>query len=152
MKKSVIAVLSVLLMSACSSEKYITMPDGSKPVLYPADNVMRWPVVDGAHVAPDNTTRIWIDDTVKFEPDVRLGAGVKIGRNSSIGEDTTLLPNVTVGTDTTIRGDVVVGANTTIGNHVSIWGDAKIGAGSVVEDGATVAKWKILPAGAVVKK
>lgn len=150
--KSMIAVAGILLVSGCSSEKYIAMPDGSKPMLYPVDNVMRWPVVDGAHVAPDGTTRMWVDDTVKFEPDVRLGAGVKIGRNSSIGEDTTLLPNVTVGSDTTIRGDVVVGANTTIGNHVSIWGDAKIGAGSVVEDGATVAKWKILPAGTVVKK
>jgi acyl-[acyl carrier protein]--UDP-N-acetylglucosamine O-acyltransferase len=148
-----LAPAALLLLSACSSTaKYVVMPDGSAPVLYPAENVLRWPVVDGAYQAPSGHARIYIDETVKFDKDVRLGDGVRIGRNSSVDEDTTLLPNVTVGEDTSIRGDVVIGANTKIGNHVWIWGDAKIGADSVVEDGVTVGKWRVFPAGSTIAK
>ena len=151
--RRLVASAGLLMLSACSSTaKYIVMPNGSQPVLYPAENVLRWSIIDGAYQSPSDAARITVHETVKFDQDVRLGDGVKIGRNSWVQEDTTLLPNVTVGEETSIGGDVVVQANSTIGSRVKIWGDAKIGAGSVIEDGVTIPKWKVVPAGSTVTK
>src|SRR4249920_1541550 len=64
--KRLSVVLGLLLLSACSTTKYELNPDGSKPVLYPAKEVLRWPVVDGAHQSPSNNARIYIDPSARF--------------------------------------------------------------------------------------
>ena len=51
--KRLAAMLGLLLLCACSTDKYMTMPDGSTPLLYPSPTVVGWPLVDGAHVFPE---------------------------------------------------------------------------------------------------
>jgi len=135
------AVLALLWICGCGAAKYEVNPDGSRPVLYPADKVLNWEVVDHAYQSPAGDARIYIDPTVRFDKDVLLGNGVRIGANSFIDEDVRLFPNVTVGTETTVGGDAIVQSDVKIGNKVTIRGDAKIGSGSVVEDGASIGKW-----------
>jgi UDP-3-O-[3-hydroxymyristoyl] glucosamine N-acyltransferase len=136
-----LAALGMLLLCACSTNKYTAMPDGSKPVLYPASTVLSWPMVDGAHQAPSGRARISIDESARLESGVQVGDGVRIGAKVFMDEDATLMPNVSVGDETWIGDDVIVGSNVKIGHRVTIGGDAKIGAGSVVEDGALVGAW-----------
>jgi len=135
------ALLALLWLCGCGTAKYEVNPDGSRPVLYPTDKVLRWEVVDHAYQSPSGEARIYIDSTVRFDKDVLLGNGVRIGAGSFIDEDVRLFPNVTIGADTTVGGDAIVQGDVKIGNKVVIHGDAKIGAGSVVEDGASIGKW-----------
>lgn len=139
--RRLIAILGLALLCACGTAKYESNPDGSKPDLYRATDVLKWPMVDGAHQSPSSGARIWIDPSVKFDNDVRLGSGVKIAQGAFIDEDVVLFPNVTVGEGSQVGGDAIVQGDVKIGNKVTIRGDAKIGAGSVIEDGATVGKW-----------
>ena len=131
--KRLVTVLGLALLCACSTAKYQANPDGSKPVLYPAAEVLKWPIVDGAHQSPSGSARIYIDPSVQLEPDVQLGDGVRIASGSSIEEDVILFPNVTVGHDTRIQGDNIVQGDVKIGNKVLMRGDSVIGAGSVIE-------------------
>src|SRR5882672_9391778 len=103
--KRLSVVLGLLLLSACSTVNYELNPDGSQPVLYPAKEVLKWPVVDGARQSPSNNARIYIDPTARFDNDVRLGDGVRIGAGAFIDEDVMLFQNVTVGEETEIGGD-----------------------------------------------
>ena len=103
-----IAVLALLSLCACGTAKYEVNPDGSRPVLYPAANVLQWPVADGAHQSPSGDAKIFIDPTATFDKGVQLGNGVRIGAKSFIDEDVMLFPNVTVGQETTIGGDAIV--------------------------------------------
>ena len=138
--KRLVALLSLALLCACSTAKYEVNPDGSKPVLYPAAEVLKWPLVDGAHQSPSGSARIYIDPSVQFESGVQLGDGVRIASGSFIQEDVILFPNVTVGQNTRIEGDNIIQGGVKIGNKVLMRGDSVIGAGSVIEDGATIGK------------
>jgi UDP-3-O-[3-hydroxymyristoyl] glucosamine N-acyltransferase len=138
------AVLGLLLLSACSTDKYMTMPDGSRPLLYPHHTVLAWPLVDGAHQAPSGRARIYIDETARFDKGVQLGDGVRIGANTYFGEDVVLMPNVIVGEETRLDNDVIVQADVKVGNRVTIGNDTKIGAASVIEDGALTGNWVII--------
>jgi carbonic anhydrase/acetyltransferase-like protein (isoleucine patch superfamily) len=139
--KRLIAVLGLLLLTACSSGKYNVNPDGSKPVLYSANEVLRWPLVDGVHQSPSGAVRIYIDPSVTVENDVRLGDGVRIDAEASIGKDVVLFQNVTVGEESEIGNDAIVQGDVKIGKNVLIRGDAKIGTGSIIEDGARIGKY-----------
>jgi UDP-3-O-[3-hydroxymyristoyl] glucosamine N-acyltransferase len=141
--KRLVAVLGVLLC-ACSTGKYMVMPDGSKPLLYPYYTVLTWPLVDGAHQAPSGVARIRIDETARFDKGVQLGDGVTIGAKTSFGEDVVLMPNVIVGEETSLDNDVIVQADVKIGNRVRIGNDTKIGTASVIEDGALTGTWVIV--------
>ena len=72
--RRLIAVSSLTLLCACGTAKYETNADGSTPDLYRATEVLKWPIVDGAHQSSSGNARIYIDPSVKFDNDVRLGA------------------------------------------------------------------------------
>ena len=74
------AVLALLWICGCGAAKYEVNPDGSRPVLYPADKVLNWEVVDHAYQSPAGDARIYIDPTVRFDKDVLLGNGVEVWR------------------------------------------------------------------------
>jgi len=148
--KRLIAVQGLLLLCACSSAQYDVNPDGSKPVVYPATQVLQWPVVDGAHQPADAAVRIYIDPSVKFRKDVQLGDGVRIGAGAFMDNDVLLFHNVTVGEETRIGRDAIVQADVKIGKKVLIDSDAKIGTGSIIEDGAKIGNWAIIGNGASI--
>ena len=136
-----IATLGLLMLFACSTDKYMVMPDGSKPVLYPPYTVLSWPIVDAAHQAPSGRARIAMDESARFDHGVLLADGVRIGAGVFLEEDAILMPNASVGDFTRIGDDAIVGPNVRIGNRVTIGGDSKIGAGSVIEDDALIGGW-----------
>jgi len=138
--KRLITVGSLALLCACSTAKYEVNSDGSRPKLYPATEVINWPVVDGAHQSPTTSARIYIEPSVNFDKDVQLGDGVRLGAGVYIDEDVKLFPNVIVGEGSQIGGDGIVQGDVRIGNHVLIRGDVVIGASSVIEDGASLGK------------
>ena len=142
--KRLVATLTLLLISACSTDKYMVMPDGSKPLLYPSYTVLAWPLIDGAHQAPSGRAKIQIDESARFDKDVQLGDGVRIGANTYFGEDVVLMRNVIVGEETRLDNDVIVQADVKIGNRVTIGSDTKISAASVIEDGALTGNWVII--------
>jgi len=138
--KRLIAVGSLALLCACSTAKYEVNPDGSRPKLYPATEVIKWPVVDGAHQSPTTNARIYIEPSVNFDKDVQLGDGVRIAAGAYLDEDVMLFPNVIVGEGSQVGGDGIVQGDVKIGNHVLIRGDVVIGPSSVIEDGASLGK------------
>lgn len=138
------AMLGLVLLCACSTDKYMTMPDGSRPLLYPYHTVLAWPLVDGAHEAPSGRARIHVDETARFDKGVQLGDGVRIGARTYFGEDVVVMPGASVGEQTRLDNDVIVQADVKIGNRVTIGNDTKIGAGSVIEDGAVTGNWVII--------
>jgi len=142
-----IAVLGLLLLSACIS-KSLVMPDGTPAHVYPVEEVLTWPIVDGARQSPIGV-RIYVDPTVKFNDGVLLGEGVKIGANSYLDEDVVLFPNVIVGEGVEFGDDTIVESDVRIGDRVYIRGESRIGAGSVIHEGAKVPKYKSLPPGSV---
>lgn len=140
MKRLTVVLVALLLLSACSKDRYMVNPDGSKPLLFPAETVLTWPVVDGAHQVPSGNFRIYVQGTVRFGDDVRLGDGVRIGAGSFIANDAVLFPHVTVGDDSRIGPDAVLQSDIKIGNKAIIGGDVTIGSGSVIQDGASIGK------------
>lgn len=148
--KRAIVILGLLLSACASDSKYLVMPDGSRPLLFPVQTVMSWQVVDGARQAPSGRVRITIDATARFGNDVQLSDGVRIGAHTYIHEDAVLMPNVTVGEGTTLGGDVIVQSDVKIGKQVVIGGDTKIGTGAVIEDGVTTGTWVKIGSRAVI--
>src|SRR5215813_14091304 len=102
-----VVACSVTLLAACGTAKYEANPDGSTPDLYRATDVLRWPLIEGAHQDSSGNVRIYIHRTVKFDNDVRLGNGVRIAQDAFIDEDVVLFPNVTVGEGSRVGGDAI---------------------------------------------
>jgi UDP-3-O-[3-hydroxymyristoyl] glucosamine N-acyltransferase len=141
MRRSMVLLLALPLLFACSKDKYLTNPDGTTPVLYSRSAVLRWPVIDGAYQDPSGKARIYLDQTAKLPKDFSAGDGVRLGARSSIGEDAVLFPNVTVGDDSSMGRDAIVQSDVKIGNKVSIGNDTVVGQATTIEDGATIGKW-----------
>ena len=141
MKRLIVVLAGLLLLSSCSKDKYMANPDGSRPDLFPVATVRTWQVVDGAYQAPSGKVRIYLQDSTRFGDDVQLGNGVRIGSRSYVDGDAVLFPNVTIGDDSKIGKDAIVQSDVKIGSKVVIGGDTKIGQASVIEDNVTVGKW-----------
>lgn len=141
MRRLIVMLLALVLLAACSKDKYLANPDGTRPVLYPKSTVLAWPVVDGAHQDPSGKARIYLDQTAKLPADFSAGDGVRVGARSALGEDAVLFPNVTVGDDSSVGRDAIVQSGVKIGNKVSIGNDTVIGQGTTIEDGVRIGKW-----------
>src|SRR5262249_50272035 len=114
--KRVISVGTLVLLCACSTAKYEVNSDGSKPTLYPAAEVMHWPMVNGARQSPITNARVYIESDVKFDSDVRLGDAVRIGAGSFIHDGGGLLTEGTSGSDSQVGGGAMVGAKVRLGS------------------------------------
>ena len=141
MGRMIVMLLALLLLAACSKDKYQTNPDGSTPVLYPRSAIVAWPLVDGARQDPAGKARVYLDQTAKLPNDFQAGDGVRVGARSVIAEDAVLFPNVAVGDDSSIGKDVILQSDVKIGNNVSIGKDTVVGQGTTVEDGARIGQW-----------
>jgi sugar O-acyltransferase (sialic acid O-acetyltransferase NeuD family) len=92
----------------------------------------------------------------------RIAAGVPIGRNGQIYENTILQPHVRLGDDVIVRAGVNIGHHSEVGDHafiasgavtggnVSIGQHCFIGLGAIIRDGVRLGDRSFIGAGAVV--
>lgn len=73
-------------------------------------------------------------------PYTKIGFGVNISRNCSIGHHNVINDYCSIYAGTNIAGQVIIGDSTTIGPGCTIFSNIKIGSGSIIGGGSVVTK------------